>query len=59
MQEKHQALPHANKVSSKLSDQANEKHPLSNPDPPKTVYKNPIQRIAGVQELLCHLSLLY
>ena len=33
-EEQHQALPHENKVSPKLSDQSNEKYLLSNHDSP-------------------------
>ena len=58
-QEQHQAFPHANKVSPKLSVQANERYLLSNPESPPKLYINPIQEVQGVRELLCHLSLLF
>jgi hypothetical protein len=42
-QQQHQAFPHANKVSPKLSVQANERYPLWNPESPPKLYINPIQ----------------
>ena len=52
------SLP-ANKISPKLSVQANERYLLSNPEsPPRTVYKS-IQGIKGARELLLRLSLLF
>jgi hypothetical protein len=50
-EEQHQALPHANKVSPKLSDQTNEKYLLSDPYPPPKLYIRILSgRIRGVCE---------
>ena len=59
MKEQPQAFPHANKVSPKLSVQANERYLLSNPESLPKLYINPIQGTRVVQELLCHLSLFF
>jgi hypothetical protein len=44
-QEQHQAFPHVNKVSPKLSVQANERYVLSNPESPPELYVNPCREL--------------
>jgi hypothetical protein len=41
----HQAFPHANKVSPKLSVQANERYLLVNPESPPKLYINPFREL--------------